>query len=93
MTKTEFVTRLMEESGFSKKETEKFLGSYEKVVVDALVNKERIQLVGFGTYETSHRNEKPGFNPKTNEKITIPEADVPKFSFSKNIKDTVNKGK
>ncbi len=90
MNKSELVSAMAEKAELSKKDTEKALRAFEDVVMEELKSGGKIQLVGFGTFEVSVRAERQGRNPKTNEPITIPGGNVPKFKAGKALKDIVN---
>ncbi len=90
MNKTELVASMSEKSKLSKKDTEKALNAFIESVGDALVQGERIQLVGFGTFEVRERAERKGRNPQTKEEIIIPASKAPVFKVGKGLKDMVN---
>lgn len=91
MNKAELVNAMATETGLTKKDVESVLNSFVNVVSEELAKKEKIQLVGFGTFETRHRAERTGRNPQTNKEITIPASTVPAFKPGKALKDKVNK--
>lgn len=91
MTKTELVNLIAEKADYSKKDAEKALNTVIAAISDSLANGEKIQLVGFGTFEVRDRKEKEGINPKTNEKIKIAAKKVPAFKAGKALKDAVAK--
>lgn len=90
MNKTEFVAAIAEKTGLSKKDAEKAVKAYAEVVTEELKKGEKIQVVGFGTFEVSARSERQGRNPLTGETITIAASNVPKFKAGKALKDAVN---
>jgi DNA-binding protein HU-beta len=90
MNKTEFVAAIAEEAGISKADAAKAVSAFTNVVVDELKKGEKIQLVGFGTFEVSKRPERQGINPATKEKITIAAANVPKFKAGAALKNALN---
>ena len=90
MNKTELVAAVAEKAGISKSDAEKALSSFTSVVTKELKNGERIQLVGFGTFETAKRKAREGKNPQTGEKISIPSSLLAKFKPGKSLKDAVN---
>lgn len=90
MNKTELVTAMANKSGLSKTDSEKALNAFINVVTETLVNKDKIQLTGFGTFEVGKRAERTGRNPKTGEEMTIPACKTPKFKAGKLLKDSVN---
>lgn len=91
MNKGELVSAIAEETGLSKKDTEIALNGFMDVVSNVLAKKEKIQLVGFGTFETRQRAAREGVNPQTKQKIKIPASTTPAFKPGKALKDTVNK--
>ena len=91
MNKAELVSAMAEQTGLSKKDSEKALNSFINIVTEELENKEKVQLVGFGTFETRERAARTGRNPQTNEEITIAASTVPAFKAGKALKDKVNK--
>ncbi|NMA95233.1 MAG: HU family DNA-binding protein [Clostridiales bacterium] len=91
MNKSELITAMAEKGDFTKKDAEKALNVFLETVTEALAREERVQLVGFGTFEVRHRAERKGRNPQTREEITIPASKAPVFKAGKTLKDTVNK--
>lgn len=91
MNKAELITVMAEKSGFTKKDAEKALKAFIESVDETLANGEKVQLVGFGTFEVKQRGERKGRNPKTLEEITIPASKVPVFKAGKELKEKVNK--
>ena len=91
MNKTELVEAIAKESGLSKAASEKAVKAFVDVVSKELKKKGKVQLVGFGTFETSKRAARTGKNPQTGAEIKIPAAVVPKFKAGKALKDLVNK--
>ena len=90
MNKAELVAAIAENAGLSKKDSEKALAAFVSVVTDELKKGEKVQLVGFGTFEVSARPARTGRNPQTTKTITIPASKAPKFKAGKALKDTVN---
>lgn len=90
MNKTELVAAVAEKSGLSKKDAEAAVKAFTDVVSDELVKGEKIQLVGFGTFEVSERAAREGRNPKTGETMKIEASKTPKFKAGKALKDMVN---
>lgn len=90
MNKTEFVAAIAEEAGISKTDAAKAVKAFTDVVVAEMKKGEKIQLVGFGTFEVSKRPERQGINPSTKEKITIAAANVPKFKAGAALKNALN---
>ena len=91
MTKTELINIIAEKGGYSKKDAEKALATVTASITDALVNGEKVFLVGFGTFETRERKAKTGINPLTKASIEIPAKKVPAFKAGKALKDAVAK--
>ena len=90
MNKSELVAAMSEKSELSKKDVEKALKAFTDVVAEALKKGEKIQLVGFGTFEVSERAARTGLNPRTKETIEIAASKAPKFKAGKALKDLVN---
>ena len=91
MNKAELVNAMTTETGVSKKDVEKVLNSFINVVSNEMANKGKVQLVGFGTFETRQRAARKGLNPQTKEEIKIPACTAPAFKAGKALKDKVNK--
>ena len=91
MNKTELVEAMAKESGLSKKDTEKALKAFTDVISKQLKKKDKVQLIGFGTFETAKRAARKGKNPQTGAEIKIPASIAPKFKAGKALKDLVNK--
>ena len=91
MNKTELVSAIAEKSELSKKDAEKALKAFVDTVSEELQKGEKIQLVGFGTFETSKRAARTGKNPQTGKAIKIAACTAPKFKAGKALKDAVNK--
>lgn len=90
MNKTELITAIAEKSDLSKKDAEKALKAVIDTISEELQKGEKIQLVGFGTFEVSERAARDGINPKTKNKIHIEASKSPKFKAGKALKDLVN---
>lgn len=90
MNKTEFISAIAEKAELSKKDAEKALKAFTDVVEEELKKGEKIQLVGFGTFEVSERAAREGRNPQTGETMTIAASKAPKFKAGKALKDLVN---
>lgn len=91
MTKAELISAIAEKSELSKKDSEKALNALTAVVTDTLAKGEKIQLVGFGTFETRDRKAREGINPQTKKKIKIKATKVPAFKAGRALKDAVAK--
>lgn len=87
MTKTELVAALAEKAEVSKKDAEKVLNAFVETVQEAVKADDKVQLVGFGTFESRERSEREGKNPQTGEKIQIAACKVPVFKAGKAFKD------
>ena len=91
MTKAELINKIAEITGFTKKDSERFVDAFISVITEALKNGEEVNLVGFGKFAVSHRKARKGVNPQTGEPIDIPAKDVPVFRAGKKLKDAVAK--
>ncbi|MBE5813572.1 MAG: HU family DNA-binding protein [Clostridiales bacterium] len=91
MNKSELVAVLAEKTNTSKKSAEESLNAFVDVVTEALVNGDKVQLVGFGTFETRKRAARKGRNPQTGAEMKIAASTVPVFKVGKALKDIVNK--
>jgi DNA-binding protein HU-beta len=90
MNKAELVAVMAEKAEISKKDAEKALKAFTDVIAEELKKGEKIQLVGFGTFEISERAQRTGRNPQTGAEMVIPASKAPKFKAGKALKDTVN---
>ena len=91
MNKTELIAIAAENAGLTKKDTERVLNAAIDAITAALVKGEKVQLSGFGTFETKSRKARIGRNPHTKEPSEIPATRVPAFNASKALKDSVVK--
>lgn len=91
MNKTELIEVVAKEAGLKKKDAEAAVAAFVNAVEIALAKGEKVQLVGFGTFETKARGEREGRNPKTGETIKIAASKYPAFTAGKAFKDAVNK--
>lgn len=91
MNKTELIVAASENAGLSKKDTERVINAAIDAITAALVNGEKVQVSGFGIFETRERDARVGRNPHTKETIEIPATRVPAFKASKALKDAVAK--
>ena len=91
MNKAELVAAVAEKTALSKKDSEKAVNAAFEAITAALVGGDKVQLVGFGTFEVKERNARVGRNPKTKEEIQIPASRVPAFKAGKALKDAVAK--
>ncbi len=90
MNKADLVTAMAEKAGVSKKDAEASLKAFTDIVAEELKKGEKIQLVGFGTFEVSERAARTGRNPQTGAEMTIPASKAPKFKAGKALKDSLN---
>ncbi len=90
MNKTELVTAIAEKTDLSKKDSEKALKAFIETVTEELKKGEKIQLVGFGTFEVIQRAAREGRNPQTGKSMKIKASKAPKFKAGKALKDAVN---
>ena len=90
MNKTELVAAISEKTELTKKDSEKALKALIDVVAEELKKGEKVQLVGFGTFEVSERAARTGKNPQTGAEIKIAACKAPKFTAGKALKDAVN---
>lgn len=91
MNKTELVAAMAEKAELSKKDSEAALKAFIDVVSDELAKGEKVQLVGFGTFEVTERAAREGINPLTKAPMSIPASKAPKFKAGKALKEYVNK--
>ena len=91
MNKMELVTKMAEKSNLTKKDAALALDAFIESVEEALENGEKVQLVGFGTFETRERTAREGRNPRTREVIQIPATTVPAFKAGENLKKKIAK--
>lgn len=87
MNKTELVAEIADKTGLSKKDSEAAVKAFIDTVAEGLKNGDKIQLVGFGTFEVSERPARTGRNPQTGETIEIAASRTPKFKAGKALKD------
>lgn len=92
MNKAELVSKMAEKSELTKKEAEAALNAFMKSVEEALVAGDKVQLVGFGTFETRERAARQGRNPRDPQQvINIPASKAPVFKAGKVLKEAINK--
>ena len=89
MNKTELVAAIAEKAELSKKDAEKAVKAFTDTVAEQLKAGEKIQLVGFGTFEVAERAARTGKNPQTKEEIQIPASKAPAFKAGKAFKDAI----
>ena len=90
MNKTDFIAAVAQKAEISKKDAKAAVEAFFEVVEEELKKGEKVQLVGFGTFEVAERAAREGRNPATNETITIPASKAPKFKAGKALKDSLN---
>ena len=91
MNKTELVNAVAEKADFSKKDADKAVAAGLDSITDALAQGDKVQIVGFGTFEGRARAEKQGRNPKTGEAMIVPASNLPAFKAGKALKEAVAK--
>lgn len=89
MNKTELIALMADKAGISKKDTEKALAAFIDTVAEELKKGEKLQLVGFGTFEVRERAARTGINPRTKETIEIAASKTPVFKAGKALKDSI----
>ena len=90
MNKTELVAAMAGKAELSKKDAESALKAFVDVVTDELKKGEKVQLVGFGSFEVAERAAREGINPLTKQPMSIPASKAPKFKAGRGLKDAVN---
>ena len=90
MNKTELTAALAAKTGLAKKDAEKALNAFVDVVTEALAQGDKVQVVGFGSFEVKDRPARTARNPRTGEEIEIGASKAPVFKAGKALKDTVN---
>ena len=91
MNKTELVANVAEKAGLTKKDAEKVVNALFSSIEEALVANDKVQMIGFGTFEVKERAARTGRNPQTGAEIAIPASKNPVFKAGKALKDAVNK--
>ncbi len=91
MTKANIVDCVVEKTGLKKKDAEAAVNAVFASITSALEEGDKVQIASFGTFKVTERAARPGFNPKTQEKIEIPACKAPSFSAGKTLKEVVNK--
>ena len=90
MTKTELAANVAEKTGLSKKESDQVLNAVFETIKQALVEGDKVQVIGFGTFENRARSARKGRNPQTGAEIDIPASKLPSFKAGKALKEAVN---
>ena len=91
MNKSELISAVAEKTDLTKKDAEKAVNAIFKSIEEALARNDKVQLVGFGTFEIKERAARVGRNPRTGEEIKIPATRVPSFKAGKALKEAVSK--
>lgn len=89
MNKAELIGAIAEKSELTKKDSEKALNAVIESIESALKKGEKVQIIGFGTFEAKKRNAREGINPRTGKPISIAAATVPSFKAGKALKDSI----
>lgn len=90
MSKTELVAAIAEKTGLTKKDSEAAVNAFIGTVTEQLKKGEKVQLIGFGTFEVSERAARTGRNPQTGAEMTIAASKAPKFKAGKALKELLN---
>ena len=90
MNKTELIAAVAAKAELSKKDAEKAVKAFEEVVKEELIKGEKVQMVGFGTFEVAERPARTGINAQTKENIEIAASKAPRFKAGKALKDAIN---
>ena len=90
MTKAELVVNVAEKAGLERKKAEKAVNAFVETVKQALVEGDKVQIIGFGTFENRERSARTGRNPRTGEAIEIAASKLPSFKAGKALKEAVN---
>ena len=90
MTKAELINAIAEKGGLTKKDAEKSLNAVVASITDALVKGDKVQIVGFGTFEVRERSAKEAINPRNQQKIKVNARKAPAFKAGKALKDAVD---
>ncbi len=91
MKKTELIAAVAEKAGLQKKDADKAVSAIISVIMDAVANDDKVQIVGFGTFEVRTRCARKGRNPRTKEEIDIPASKLPVFKAGRSFKEIVDK--
>lgn len=89
MNKTELVSQVAANAGMTKKDVEKVVNAFFETVEGTLKSGDKVQLIGFGTFEVRNRQARKGRNPQTGQEINIPATRVPAFKAGKALKDVI----
>ena len=91
MNKADLINALAERNGITKKEADKAVSAVLEIIEEALKNGDKVQIMGFGSFEVKERAARIGRNPRTKESIEIPASKTPVFKAGKALKDIVSK--
>jgi len=89
MNKTDLINNIATKSGLTKRDVESVLNGFMGEITDALAGGDKVQLIGFGTFETRTRSGRTGRNPQTGQPITIAESKVPAFKAGNKLKEAI----
>lgn len=89
MSKTDFISKVAEKAGLSKVDAKKAVDAVLGAIEQSLAEGDKVQFVGFGTFDVSERQARKGRNPRTGKEINIPAKKVPVFRAGKKLKDAV----
>ena len=90
MTKTELIVNVAEKAGIDRKKADKAVNAVFDAIKQALVEGDKVQIIGFGTFENRTRSARKGRNPRNGEVIDIPASKLPSFKAGKSLKESVN---
>lgn len=90
MNKQELISAIAAKTELTKKDSEKAIRAFEEAITEALVKNDKVQLVGFGTFDVTERAAREGRNPQTNQPMQISASKAPRFKAGKALKDAVN---
>lgn len=90
MNKSELISKIAEKSSLTKKDAEKVFNAFVATIEEALLQGDKVQLMGFGSFEVRERKARVGRNPQTNEPLEIPASKVPAFKAGKSLKNALN---
>lgn len=91
MNKSEFIRKLAEKTGFTQKDTEKFFNAHNETIMQVLSDGDKLQVIGFGSYEVHDRKAREGRDPRTGAAVSIPAKKVPVFKPGKIFKEAVDR--
>ena len=90
MTKADLVEKIAERATLSKKDSETVVNTVFQCIIDSLARGDKVELRGFGSFRTRERRSRVGRNPKTGDRVDVPEKKVPFFKPGKNLKKLIN---